>query len=124
MEKRLTELKKQYILEILFQKKIVSHIMEILKTVSSGKIYFELAIVLKEALLINGMLTNSDIWYGLHKSEISELEEVDKILLRRILEVLTSTSTESLYLELGLSPVSSILKSRRINYLHYLVNLN
>ena len=35
-----------------------------------------------------------------------------------------STCIESLYLELGLVPIGIILKSRRINYLHYLANLN
>ena len=52
-----------------------------------------------------------------------ELEKVDKILLRRILEAPDSACVESLYLELGLLPLPIILKARRINYLHYLANL-
>ena len=69
------------------------------------------------------MLTNSEIWYGIMKNEVKDLEEVDRLLLRRIVEVPTSTPIESFYLELGLSPINAIIKARRINYLHYLVSL-
>jgi hypothetical protein len=102
---------------------IVTKIMDILKTVSFGSNYFEIAITLRESQLINGMLTNAEVWYGLLKSEVNELEEVDRLLLRRILELPNSSCIESLYLELGLCPISVILKARRIGYLHYLVNL-
>jgi hypothetical protein len=80
---------------------IVSNIMDMLKNVSFGSKYFEIAITLREAHLINGMLTNFEIWYGLRESEIAEVEEVDKLLLRRILVAPDSTCIASLYLELG-----------------------
>ena len=102
---------------------IVTDIMDILNTVSFGANYFQIAIVLREARLINGMLTNCEIWYGLQKGEIEQLEEVDKLLLRRILQAPYSACIESLYLELGITPIRGIIKSRRINRLHYLANL-
>ena len=99
---------------------IVSQIMDMLKSVSFGYRYFEIAITLREAHLINGMLTSADVWYGLQKSEITELEEVDRLLLRRILGAPDSVCLESLYLELGVIPIHVILKARRVMYLHYL----
>ena len=48
--------------------------MDILKTVSFGKKYFQMAITLREAELVNGMLTNTDVWYGLSQAEVDELE--------------------------------------------------
>ena len=102
----------------------VTTIINLLKTVSFGSKFFEVVVTLREALLINGMLTSAEIWYGMKKKEINELEEVDKILLRKVLNAPSSSCTESLYLELGLIPLHVILKARRINYLHYLVNLN
>ena len=48
---------------------------------------------------------------------------MDKLLLRRILQVPISTCIESLYLEDGLTPIRGIIKAKRINYLHTLVNL-
>ena len=102
---------------------IVSKIIDVLKSISFGWKYFQIATSLREAYLINGMLTSSEIWYGMQSSEEAELEIIDKILLRRILEAPDSVCIESLYLELGLIPVPVILKARRINYLHYLANL-
>ena len=103
---------------------IVSKILDVLKSISFGVKYFEIATSLRESYLINVMLTSAEIWYGLQISEEQELEKIDKILLRRILEAPNSVCIESLYLELGLIPLHIILKARRINYLHYLANLS
>ena len=102
---------------------IVSQIMVILETVSLGYFYFEIAILLRESLLINGILYNSEVWYGLTKAQVSELESVDRLLLRRILATPISTPKEGLYLELGVVPINLILKGRRVMFLHYLLNL-
>ena len=50
--------------------------------------------------------------------------EIDKMLIRSVLNAPISSCVESLYLELGLIPISIILKFRRISYYHYLVNLD
>ena len=99
-------------------------VMNFLKTVSFGSNFFEIAVTLREAHLVNGMLSTTEILYGLRKREIDDLEEVDKILIRNILNAPVSSCIESLYLELGLIPISIILKARRISYFHYLVNLD
>ena len=98
-------------------------ILTLLKSVSFGIKYFETATALREAHLINGMLTSSEAWYGLRNKEIDDLESVDKILLRKILGAPQSSCIESLYLELGVIPIKILLKARRINFYHYLVNL-
>ena len=84
--------------------------MNILKAVSLGEKYFDIATTLRETELINGMLTNAEVWYAVSKPELDELEEVDKLLLRRIFNANTSTPIESLYLELGLIPLHIIIK--------------
>ena len=53
---------------------------------------------------------------------MDELEEVDKLLIRRILNAPTSACIESLFLELGLIPIHIIVKARRVIYLHYLLS--
>ena len=103
---------------------LITEIMDMLSRVSFGSNYFEIAVTLRESRLLNGILTNADVWYALKKSEIEELEEVDKILLRRILGAPDSTCIESLYLKLGVVPIKVILMARRVMYLHYLVTLN
>ena len=67
------------------------------------------------------MLTNCEVWNTITQNEISQLEEVDKLLLRKILNVATSCPIEALYLELGCVPLRYIIQSRRVNYLHHLV---
>ena len=63
---------------------IVTEIMDILNCISFGEKFFEIATTLREAKLLNGILTNTDVWYSLQKNEVAELEEVDRMLLRRI----------------------------------------
>ena len=98
-------------------------IMTLLKAVSFGEKYFEIAVTLREAHLINGMMSSAETWYGLRKQEIDQMEEVDKMLIRKILDAPISSCIESLYLELDIIPIHILLKARRINYFHYLVNL-
>jgi hypothetical protein len=62
---------------------IVSQIMNILDTISFGKCYYQIAFSLREAMFLNGILTNADIWYCVTKSDIEELELADTLLLRR-----------------------------------------
>ena len=101
---------------------LISQIMRILETISFGKSYFQIALRLREAIFLNGILTNSEIWYGLTRSEIEELESVDRLLLRRILSLPISTPKEALYLETGCADIETVIKGRRIKYLHYLAN--
>ena len=72
--------------------------------------------------LINGILTNSEVWYNLLKYEIKELEDIYKLLLRRMLNVPESTPGEAYHLELGILPISVLIKARRIKYLFYLLS--
>ena len=100
---------------------IITQITNLLDAVNFGEHYFEIGLLLRDTMLINGVLTNAEIWYNLQKSEIKELEDLDKILLRKLLGAPVSTPGEAFFLELGILPINIIIKSRRINYLHYLL---
>ena len=101
---------------------IVNQILTLLEAANFGHHYFEIAILMRESMLVNAILTNSEIWYNLLKAEVKELEEVDKLFLRKILNVPESTPGESYFLELGIIPFNVIIKARRINYLYYLLS--
>ena len=103
---------------------LVAQIMSILESVSLGAFVFEIAVTLRESLFINGILTSSETWYDLNKTQIEEFEEVDRLLLRSILRAPISTPREALYLELGLLPISYVIKGRRIMFLHYMLQLD
>ena len=95
--------------------------MDLLKNVSFGKHYFEIAKLLRETMFVNGLLTNCEAWHNLKESEIAKLEEVDRLLIRKLFQVQSSCPTEASYLELGCIPLGIMIKSRRLNYLHHLV---
>ena len=100
---------------------IISQILNLLEIVSFGEHYVEIALLLRESMFLNGILFNAEIWYGLTKAEVGEFEDLDRLLLRKILQAPISTPKESYYLELGLIPIGEIIKARRIQYLHHLV---
>jgi hypothetical protein len=99
----------------------INDIMNILEKDTLGEHYFKTAILLRESMFLNSVLSSSDIWYGLSRANIEELEHLDASLLRKLLNAPISVPIEALYLELGLLNIEAIVKSRRMNYLHYLV---
>ena len=76
---------------------------------------------MREGMLLNGILTNSEVWIGLNENHYRELEQVDEYLLRGIFKAHSKGPIESLYLETGTIPIRYIIKKRRINYLHHLL---
>ena len=101
----------------------ISSIINFLEKICLGKFYFEIAVLFRESMFINRILTNAEVWHNVKKEDIEQLEELDRSLLRKILKVPVTTPKKSLYLELGLLPISTIIKARRIIYLHYLLKL-
>ena len=99
----------------------VTKVMNILEKVTLGRHYFQTAMLLRESVFLSALLTNAECWHGLTTSQINQLETVDKLLLRKILKTPSTTPVVSLYLELGILRIGTIIKARRINFLHYLL---
>ena len=51
-------------------------ILNILENVSFGPDYFQMAMLFRESMLINGIMTKSEIWYNLSKTEIDEFSKL------------------------------------------------
>ena len=73
-------------------------------------------------MFLNGILTNTEVMYGLTKDEINDIEKVDEYLLRQILKAHSKTAIEMLYLEMGIIPIKYVIISRRLNYLKNILN--
>ena len=101
---------------------IKNQIMDILDDICFGPYTFEVALVLRDSLLINGILTNSEAWLALSTAEVEQLEQADESLMRRILKVSQGCPKEMLYLELGCTPIRFIIMLRRIMFLHYMLH--
>ena len=55
----------------------VNKILAILNEVSFGYFCFEMALLFGQSMLVNSMLCNIEVLYGLSKSDIETLESVD-----------------------------------------------
>ena len=96
-------------------------IMTMLDEIFFGPYSIKVGLIFRCSHLINSILLNSEVWYGLTKADVDELEVVDNALLRRILEAPACTPTPMLYLELGCLPFRYIIMTRRLMYLQYLL---
>ena len=72
-------------------------------------------------MLISSILSNSEVWYGVTKIEIEQLEQTDEMLLRNIFSCSRNVPKDLLYLEMGLLPISFIIKERRLMFLHHVL---
>ena len=95
--------------------------MNILREVSLGQFYFEIAMLLREAMFLSVLLFNGETWLNITQAEMQELESLDKTLLRRIVSAPISSPVCSLYAELGCSPVRFLIQAKRIKFLHYIL---
>ena len=96
---------------------IVSEIMAILSEIPLGKYRVDIGLKLRQAMLVNGILFNSEGWHSVTEEDIRTMEKVDEALLRSILQTHPKTPLEFLYLESGSISIRHILSSRRINFL-------
>ena len=100
---------------------MITQIMMLLEEVGFGPFYFETAILLREAVFVNGLLFNVEVNYGLTKEDINRLELLDRVLLKKIFGCHSRTASELLFLEPGCVPLNMIVVSRRVNFLHYML---
>ena len=99
----------------------MNEILNMLEKISLGQSYFKIALLLRESMFLSSVLTNADVWTGLRKNEVKQLEDLDSSLLRQFLGTPCTVPTEAVYLELGVLNIGTILKSKRINFLHTLL---
>ena len=97
---------------------ICSQISGMINGLSLGHYYFKIAFLLRETMLLNGMLTNLEVWHPVSSSQIEILEKIDTNFLRKVLKSHSKTPTEALYLETGLLQIRYVAMQRRLMYLH------
>ena len=96
---------------------ICGQIFGLLKDIPIGNLRVQIGLELRQAWLLNGILFNSEIWYGLKDSDIASFVQIDQYLIRGLLNAHSKTPLEHLYLETGTLPVKYIIISRRLIYL-------
>ena len=101
---------------------LVNEISAMLVEAMLGKDHFEIAMLVRNAILVSSLIFNCEAWYGLKKKEIEVLEKIDEQLLRKILDCPSKTPKYLIYLELGIVPISFLIKSRRLGFLKYILD--
>ena len=99
----------------------INQITSILSLTSLGHFHFEIALILRDAILISKLVFNSEVWYNLTTKQIEKLEQIDEMFLRRILNVAKTSPKIGLYIECGKMPIRFIVKMRRILYLWHIL---
>ena len=70
---------------------IINNILNLLDLVNFGQFAFEVAVLLRNSMLINGVMTYAEVWYNFSKTEIQEFENLDKLFFGKLLGVPKST---------------------------------
>ena len=78
---------------------ILSEIKAIINEVPLGKYKVEIDLKLRQAMLVNGILYNSEAWHSVSLKDIESLEKIDEALLRFLLNSHAKAPLETLYLE-------------------------
>ena len=99
---------------------IISEISSIIEEFPFGQYKLEVALKLREAMLINGILFNSESWHGVTEKQVKSLEAIDESLLRTIMKAHSKTPKEFLYLESGALPLRFIIAQRRILFMKHI----
>ena len=83
---------------------------------------YAVAKLLHMSIFINGTLTNMETWPKCSEARLNKLENIEQNFMRKILKAHSKTPIEALYLELGIIPLRYNLMTRRILYLHEIMN--
>ena len=100
---------------------IINDIMNILNSIPIGKYYFETALILRSSLLLSVLTHDVEVLHNLTKNDVKKLESLDNQLISKIMETSTKTSICLKMLELGLLPITYIIKKKRILYFQKLL---
>ena len=95
---------------------IANKIIGLLKEISFGHYYFQMAILFRQSMLVNSILCNSEVLYGVSQTHIDTLESVDKYFWRKVFGAPISTPIESFFIETNTIPIRYILMGRRLMY--------
>ena len=61
-----------------------NQILSLLKEISFGSHYYNMAMLFRTSMLINGMLVSAEALHGITKQHVQQLESCDKMLFKDI----------------------------------------
>ena len=101
---------------------LCSQITGLVNGLSLGHYYFKIAFMFRESMLLNGILTNAEIWYPITDTQIEVLENIDLMLIRKLIKGHAKAPKEAFFMETGLLPIQFVCMKRRMMYLHHILS--
>ena len=95
----------------------VNQIVSMLREVSFGYHFFNMAMLFRTTMLINGMLCSSEALYGITTAHLEQLESCDTMLFKSLFQSPCTTPIAAYFLETGAVPIRFLIKGRRLMYL-------
>ena len=102
----------------------INQILSILNLTSLGHFNFEIALILRESILLSKLVFNSEVWYNVTNKQLETLEHIDELYMRKMFDTPKSTPKVALYAECGKMPVKFIVKMRRLMYYWHILTRN
>ena len=100
---------------------IQNKIIQMLEIMPGGKFHFQISIILRNLIILSSILSSSEVWYGITQYEYEQLEQVDEMWMRNLMNSSSSVPRDLLYLEHSVLPIRFILQTRRLLYLHHIL---
>ena len=94
----------------------ISQIKSLINSVGFGRFEIQTGLLMRDTIFGSKILLNCEIWHSLLKSQIEQLEVIDRILIRQILGAHSKTGIEWLYIETGKFDIKSLVQIRRLMY--------
>ena len=100
---------------------INNQIISIIKEVSFGFHYFEIGLLFRNSLLINGIMFNLEVIHNLSTKHVDLLEDCDKMFMTNLFESEAGTPIEAFFIETATLPLKYILMGRQLMFYHTLL---
>ena len=103
----------------------VNQILGTISEIPYGPYRVQIGLQLRESILVNGMLFNSEAWSSISNKELVRMEQVDYSLLRALQGGGHSKcGTEFLLLEFGVMKLRHTIMKRRMMFHHHILTRN
>ena len=89
-----------------------------IKSISLGSYYFEIALIFREACYLSTLLLNSEVWHPITKKHIEALEAADARFFELCFSTNSKTIRDAYYAETGKLKIRHLIVKRRLLMLH------
>ena len=91
--------------------------------VTMGMFFVKSSMILYQSVFLFILSFNCQIWRNMTKTDLKQLETTQLQYLKRVMRAPLSTPNSFVFLELGTLPISYVIHSRQLSFLHHILHL-